>query len=104
AEDGIRDGHVTGVQTCALPICVERSLPLLTGGARDAPERQRTLRATIGWSYDLLTPEEQGVFRRLAVFSGGWTLEAAEQVAGAEIGRASCRERGEEQGGVGGVR
>jgi len=64
---------------------LERSLPLLTGGARDAPERQRTLRATIGWSYDLLAPEEQEVFRRLAVFSGGCTLEAAEQIAGAGL-------------------
>jgi predicted ATPase len=64
---------------------LERSLPLLTGGVRDAPERQRTLRATIAWSYDLLSPEEQEVFRRLAVFSGGCTLEAAEQIAGAGL-------------------
>ena len=45
-------------------------LPLLTGGARDAPERQRTLRATIEWSYDILDPAVQALFARLAVFAG----------------------------------
>jgi len=64
---------------------LEQRLPLLTGGARDLPERQRTLRATIEWSYDLLTPEEQRLFARLAVFRGGCTLQAAERVAGADV-------------------
>jgi predicted ATPase/class 3 adenylate cyclase/Tfp pilus assembly protein PilF len=59
---------------------LEQRLPFLTGGARDAPKRQRTLRNAIGWSYDLLQPEEQVLFRRLAVFVGGCTLEAAEAV------------------------
>ena len=59
---------------------IERPLELLTGGARDLPERQQTLRQAIKWSYDLLTPPEQKLFRRLSVFAGGCTLEAAEAV------------------------
>ncbi|HZH98642.1 MAG TPA: NB-ARC domain-containing protein, partial [Fimbriimonadaceae bacterium] len=55
-------------------------LGLLTGGARDLPHRQRTLRATLDWSYDLLSVAERSLFARLAVFVGGWTLEAAEAV------------------------
>ena len=56
------------------------ALPLLTGGPRDRPERQRTLRGAIQWSHDLLDPDGQTMFRWLAVFAGGWTLEAAEAV------------------------
>jgi predicted ATPase len=59
-----------------------RRLDLLTGGPRDAPERHRSLRAAIEWSHDLLDDAEQRVFAQLAVFAGGWTLEAAEHVAG----------------------
>ncbi len=58
-------------------------LDLLTGGARDAPARQRALRAAIAWSHDLLSAEEQVLFRRLGVFVGGWTLETAECVCNA---------------------
>ena len=64
---------------------LERRLPLLTGGARDLPERQRTLRATISWSYDLLTEEDQRGFRALGIFVGGCTLDAAEEVAGVDL-------------------
>jgi predicted ATPase/transcriptional regulator with XRE-family HTH domain len=55
-------------------------LPLLVGGRRDAPARQRTLRDTIAWGYDLLSPEEQTLFRRLGILVGGWTLDMAEAV------------------------
>ncbi len=57
---------------------------LLAGGSRTALPRQQTLRALIDWSYGLLTDAERILFRRLAVFSGGWTLEAAEQVCADE--------------------
>jgi predicted ATPase len=72
----------------ALLAHLEGRFPILTGGARDLPERQRTMEATMAWSYELLTPAEQALFRRLAVFVGGWTLEAARQVcpAAGEVG------------------
>jgi predicted ATPase/DNA-binding SARP family transcriptional activator len=54
---------------------------VLTGGARSAPARHQALRATLDWSHDLLSADERAIFRRLAVFSGGFTLAAAEQVA-----------------------
>ena len=60
-------------------------LPLLTGGPRDAPARQQTLRNTIEWSYELLSPDEQRLFARFSVFAGGCTLEAAEEVAGIDL-------------------
>jgi predicted ATPase/class 3 adenylate cyclase len=63
---------------------LEQRLPLLTGGARTLPGRQQTMRNTIAWSHDFLTPEEQVLFRRLAVFPGGCTIEAAEAVASGE--------------------
>ncbi len=72
-----RSRHLT--PTDLLPR-LERRLPLLTGGPRDLPERQRTLRDAIAWSHDLLGAAEQVLYRRLAVFAGGFTLEAAEAV------------------------
>jgi len=61
---------------------LDRRLPFLTGGARDLPERHKTLQNTITWSYDLLSTEEQLLFRRLSVFEGGFSFEAAEAVSG----------------------
>jgi predicted ATPase/DNA-binding CsgD family transcriptional regulator len=67
----------------ALLAQLSNRLQLLTGGHRDAPERLQTMRHAIAWSYDLLAPDEQRLFRRLAVFVGGFTLDGAEAV-GAE--------------------
>jgi predicted ATPase/class 3 adenylate cyclase len=70
------------------PLLLERlgqRLPVLTGGGRDAPERQQTLRATIDWSYQLLEVRLQQAFRRLAVFAGSFSLEAAEQIAQVDL-------------------
>src|SRR6266700_1910 len=67
----------------SLPALLERlehRLAVLTGGARDLPERQQTMRNTIAWSYDLLSQEEQRLFRLVSVFVGGCTLEAVEQM------------------------
>jgi predicted ATPase len=66
----------------ALLARLEHILPVLTGGGPDRPARHQTLAATLAWSYDLLAPGEQAVFRRLAVFVGGGTLEAIEAVCG----------------------
>ena len=74
----------------ALLARLDRRLPILTGGARDLPLRQRTLRNTLAWSYELLTQEEQHLFQRISVFAGGATLEAVEAVCealGDETGR-----------------
>jgi len=62
---------------------LDRMLPLLTGGAQDQATRLRSMGAAIAWSYDLLAPAEQSLFRRLTVFTGGFTLEAAEAVGNA---------------------
>ena len=63
---------------------LERQLDLLVSRRRDLPPRHQSLRATIEWSYELLSPELQAFFTRLGVFRGGWTLEAAEAVCGGD--------------------
>lgn len=69
----------------ALLARLERSLPVLTGGRRDAPERQRTLRATIEWSFGLLDEDAKRLFARLAVFAGSFSVEAAEVICEADL-------------------
>jgi non-specific serine/threonine protein kinase len=72
---------------------------LLTAGSRAAPPRQQTLRATVDWSYYLLTEPERALLRRLAVFAGGWTLDAAEAVCGeAGAGEEAGRRGGGDEG------
>jgi non-specific serine/threonine protein kinase len=66
----------------ALLALLSQRLQVLGSPPRDAPARHRTIQAAIAWSYELLTPAEQAVFRRLAVFMGGWTLAAAAAVTG----------------------
>jgi hypothetical protein len=77
--------ELAAARTAALPPRtllkrLDRRLPLLTGGRRDAEERQRTLRRTIEWSYDLLANEERDLFASLGLFGDGWRLEAAQEV------------------------
>lgn len=81
--------HIRVLSPQAMLWRLEHRLTLLVGGPVDLPPRQQTLRNTIAWSYDLLSPDEQHVFQRLSVFRGGWTLESAEAVTGDDevIGR-----------------
>jgi predicted ATPase/class 3 adenylate cyclase len=79
--------HVKVLPPQALLKRLEKRLPLLTGGARTLPARQQTMRDAIAWSHDLLNQEAQIDFRRLAVFVGGFTLEAAEAVVNQEGSR-----------------
>ena len=101
------EGHPLAIELAAartrlLPPAVqlerlEHGFELLAGGTRDAPERHRTLRATLEWSHSLLEPGEQRLYEQLGAFVGGWTLDAAEAVCagGADVldGLASLREQ-----------
>ncbi len=80
----------------ALLARLEHRLPLLTHGARDLPQRQQTLRNTIAWSYDLLDESDKALFRRLAIFIGGFTLEAVEAVCVLDAASTVPSEDGDE--------
>ena len=73
------------LSTAELAARLDRALPILIGGARDAPDRQKTLRATIDWSFDLLTAPERVAFISFAVFPAGATVQAAEEVTSASL-------------------
>ena len=74
----------------ALLARLDSRLALLTDGPQDLPSRQQTLRSTLAWSYDLLDPDQQELFARLGVFAGGFTFDAAEQIADATLGRLAA--------------
>jgi predicted ATPase/class 3 adenylate cyclase len=77
--------RVRSLSTLAIRERLSERLSLLSSRDRDLEERQRTLEATIGWSYDLLDTDEQRVLQALSVFAGGCTLDAAEEIAGADL-------------------
>jgi len=72
------------LSVAVIAVRLDERFRLLTGGSRDLPSRQRTLRAALDWSWELLTTEERALLARLAVFAGGWGLEAAEVVCAGE--------------------
>ncbi|HZU68364.1 MAG TPA: helix-turn-helix domain-containing protein [Ktedonobacteraceae bacterium] len=76
--------HLKALSLAELRKQLTHRLEFLRGGARDLPTRQQTMEAAIAWSYELLTEQQQRCFRRLGVFIGGWTLQAAEAVCVAE--------------------
>ena len=74
--------RVKHLPLAALAAGLDHRLRVLTGGPHDLPTRQRTIRETVGWSHELLPPASRVLFRRLAVFSGGWSLASIETVCG----------------------
>lgn len=82
--------HVKALPPVVLRERLANRLALLKGGALDLPERQRTMRDAIAWSYELLSQQEQRLFRRLAVFAGGFTVEAAETICEEDEGEAGA--------------
>jgi predicted ATPase/transcriptional regulator with XRE-family HTH domain len=76
---------------------LDQSFDLLTGGSRSALPRHQTLKALIDWSYDLLSPQEATLLQRLAVFAGGWTLEAAESMCPGQVSAVDTVELHKEQ-------
>ena len=85
ARDRARSGAHEGPSPDVLLERLDRRLSVLAAANRGVPARQQTLRATIQWSYGLLTSEERRLFDRLAVFRGGWTVDAAEAVCDADL-------------------
>ena len=78
--------RIKSLPPAALLARLERRLPMLAGERRDMPERQQTMRDAIGWSYQILSPSEQNLFRWLGVFAGGFTLEAIESITSSMAG------------------
>ncbi len=74
--------HIKLFSPQALTVRLPDRFTLLAGGGNNLPKRQQTMRNTLNWSYNLLTIEEKTLFARLAIFEGGWTLDAAEEIAG----------------------
>ena len=84
---GLAAARTRMLSPAALLARLERRLTVLAGGPRDVPTRQRTMYDTIAWSYDLLPEDQQRLFRQLSVFTGGWTVEAAEAVGASDASR-----------------
>jgi predicted ATPase/class 3 adenylate cyclase/Tfp pilus assembly protein PilF len=85
--------HVKLLSPQRIRALLEHRLEFLTGGARDLPARQQTLRNTVAWSYDLLDENERELFQQLSIFVGGCSVDAVEAVAGDHPGRVSILDR-----------
>ena len=90
-KEAVEVTRVRAMSVQAIALRLNDRFRLLRGGDRTALPRQQTLRALIDWSYDLLGPQQQALFRRLAVFAGGFTLAAAEEGQGSIAPREAWR-------------